>query len=95
MKYAIPLIAALSCISIPSFAAPAENSQITSPGKPLWYGIVGSGPNPSQPIAQIGPFQDKAACEAALALADKRNIIESGVCVPDRSEPPAQVQRAE
>ena len=62
--------------------------------KPLWYAIVGSGPYPSQPIIQIGPFRDKAACEAALALADKRNVIEYGVCVPDRTESAAPASPA-
>lgn len=69
--------------------ASAQSAPASPADKPLWFGIVGSGPNPSQPIMQIGPFRDKAACEAALALADKRNVIESGVCVPDRTEPTA------
>lgn len=71
-----------------ALAAAAVAQPVPAPltDKALWYGIVGSGPNPSQPVMQIGPFRDRAACEAALAIADKRNVIESGVCVPDRTE---------
>lgn len=65
----------------PTCSSPAA----ASPAAPLWYGIVSSGPNPSQPIIQIGPFQDKAACDVAVAAADKRNVIEFGICVADRS----------
>lgn len=77
--------------SMISGAAYAQPETASHTDKPLWYGIVSSGPNPSQPIIQIGPFRDKVACEAALALADKRNVIEFGVCVPDRTEPAAAI----
>lgn len=72
----------LQAMGQPGISSPATPS--SDEGR-LWYGVVSSGPNPSSPIIQIGPFKDRTACEAALSAADKRNVIEFGICVADRS----------
>ena len=81
------VIALSLCIGLGQSAlAKAAPVQLFKPADDaLWFAIVGSGPFPRQPIIQMGPFRDKDACENALKVTDKVNVIEFGVCVPDRS----------
>jgi len=40
---------------------------------------------PPWTVAQLGPFQDLAACEAAVVAGKKARVVGNAVCVADRT----------
>ena len=57
----------------------------------LWFLVFFSSVNGGYTALQIGPFQDRAACERAHVAAKEARSnmswVSGGVCVADRTEP--------